>query len=175
MVIRERYDDETGVLQPGTVRYATDEVTVRDPWPTDLESCLGVIGRGSPQREAFAWHLAELAGWVAQALRSDPGRRLWLRGTFASTIWPDVDEVDVVLIYDDRVLARSDRWVLQLLASGPIELHPGRLSVTAIRHNVDSEMDIDREARRSAVRVTDPHTGNQLVTGWLEIEEGGAR
>lgn len=95
------------------------------------------------------------------------------RGEFAATLRPVSVELDVVLIYDEAVLDSPDRWVMQLLASGPIELYPGRLRLTAISHN-DGTRDIDQEAQRSTVRVQDQTTGKHLVTGWLAITEGGA-
>jgi hypothetical protein len=171
-MLRDLYD-EAGLLREGTVAYQVDEIVVREPWPVDLEACLDVIGVGSTERELLGAHLRQLVGWFARAVVADEGRRIWVRGEFAATLRPAPDELDVVLIYDQAALGSSDRWVMQLLASGPIVLHPGRLVVTAIGHN-DGTREIDQEARRSAVRVQDQTTGDHLVTGWLEITEGGA-
>lgn len=171
-MLRDLYDG-AGLLREGTERYRVDEIVVREPWLVDLEMCLDVIGTGSTERELLGAHLRQLVGWFTRAMAADQGRRIWVRGEFAATLRPAPDELDVVLVYDRAALSSPDRWVMQLLASGPIELHPGRLVVTAISHN-DGTRDVDQEARRSAVRVQDRTTGDHLVTGWLEITEGGA-
>ncbi len=170
-MLRDLYD-EAGLLREGTERYRVDEIVVAEPWPVDLDTCLAVIGVGSPERRALGLHLQHLVEWFSKALHDDIGRRVWVRGEFAGTLWPNPRELDSVLIYDRVSLASTDQWIMTLLASGPIELHPGRLIVTAISHTDDTRV-IDQESRRSAVRVRDERTGDQLVTGWLEITEGG--
>lgn len=172
-MLRDLYD-EAGLLREGAERYRVDEIVVAQPWQIDLDTGLAVIGSGSIERELLGDHLRGLVGWFTKALAVDTERRVWVRGEFASTLRPLPGDLDIVLIYDRNVLRPPESWVMSLLASGPIDLHPGRLVVTAISHT-DGTRDIDQEARRSAVRVRDPMTGDHLVTGWLEITEGGAR
>lgn len=172
-MLRDLYDD-AGLLREGAERYRVDEIVVAEPWQVDSDTALAVIASGSTDRELLGAHLWGILAWFTKALATDTERRVWVRGEFASTLRPSPGDLDIVLIYDRNELRPPDRWVMSLLASGPIELHPGRLVVTAISHT-DGTRDVDQEARRSAVRVRDPMTGDHLVTGWLEITERGAR
>lgn len=163
-----------GVLAVGAVRYQTDEVVIYDPWAFDLVSVLAVISSGSPARSRLGDHLAGLSAWIDTSL--GPETELWVRGTFASTQWPDVDSLDIVLFYDAAFLDRGAAWMLQVLAAGPLAIYPGEMSVVALRQDdsEDASWARDREARRSSRRVRDPNTDTVIETGWLRIvKEGG--
>lgn len=167
--IAAHFDRTTGVLDLGPALYKTDEVEIHAPWTAGIED-LALLGNGSPERQHLLAELTQLVEWLWQACGDDPPR-IWLRGSFGSTLWSVVEELDVVVIYEPDSMSAADRWVLRLLTAGHVELHPARMTVTALRH--DDTWAIDREARRSAVRVTDPQTGRVCKAGWIQIVKGG--
>ena len=171
MALRELFDDGTGLLAERPNPRVVDEVVVAEPWDVTLAEVLGVLGTGSPERDGLAFHLAGALEWFRNAWSADPRREVWLRGAFASTLWPEVNELNVVL-HTGGAGSVGDEWVLTMLSAQPLDLHPGRISVTSLRHSWgDYGFDRDREARRSQVAVRDPRTGEAPATGWLRITE----
>ncbi len=95
---------------------------------------------------------------------------LWVRGPFASTLWPDVDDLDVVIFYHHARLREPDSWPLQVITSGPIDLHPGRLSAHLVRVDaMEADFERDHESVRSRRRVLHPLDKTVFVTGWLRL------
>lgn len=86
-------------------------------------------------------------------------------------MWPEVNELNIVFHVGGAGSAGNE-WVLTMLSAQPLDLHPGRISVTALRHSWgDYALDRNREARRSRVAVRDPRTGEAPPTGWLRVTE----
>jgi len=72
------------------------------------------------------------------------------------------------------LLSAGDSWVLSILAAGPLNLYPGQMYVTALRHDPEAQYreDLVKESRRSMVRVQRRDDGAQMRTGWLRIASG---
>lgn len=171
MALREHFDETTGLLAEQPDPRVVDEVVIAEPWDVTLGEVVEVLGTGSADRERLASHLVGALEWFRHGWSADPRREIWLRGTFASTLWLEVNELDVVF-HIGGAGSVGDEWVLTVLSAQPRELHPGRISVTALRHSaVGYAFDRDQEARRSRVAVRDPRTGEAHSTGWLRITE----
>jgi hypothetical protein len=129
VALRDQYDDD-GILAEGPRRYHTDETIVCDPWPATLPEIEAKLASGSESRRHLLGHLVGFLSWFNRALAEDRSREVWMRGRFASTLSPEVDELDLVAHHGDEFLTTGDRWVLLVLTARPIELHPCRLVVT---------------------------------------------
>ncbi len=113
--------------------------------------------------------------WFDGSLAMDPKREAWVRGRFASTLAPEVDDLDLVVHYSALRVAEGDVWVLLALSAEPVRLDPIRVVVTPLRHDgVEYSFERDKEARRSRVRALRPETREQIVAGWIKLvgEEG---
>jgi hypothetical protein len=174
VTLRDRFDAE-GILIEGPERQRIDEVVICDPWPATLSEVESVLAPGSTSRRAAFRHLVGFMSWFDGAFALDPARAVWIRGRFASTLAPDVDDLDLVVHYGARGVAAGDLWVLQALTSEPINLDPVRLVVTPLRHDgAEYSFERDKEARRSRVRALRPGSREQIVAGWIRLvrEEG---
>jgi hypothetical protein len=174
VALRDRFDTD-GILTEGPVRQRIDDVVICDPWPASLSEIESVLGSSSASRRAVFHHLVGFLSWFDSAFVLDPAREVWIRGRFASTLAPEVDDLDVVVHYSNAWVAHGDRWVLLVLTAEPINLEPVRLVVTPLRHDgTEYSFERDKEARRSRVRAFRPETREQVVAGWIRLvgEEG---
>jgi hypothetical protein len=133
-----------------------------------------VLGSASESRRRLYAHLAGFLSWFQQALAGDQRCEVWLRGEFAATLRPEVEDLDLVVHYDGLLLSPGHSWILSILAAGPINLHPGQMDVTALRHDLEEQYgeDLVQESRRSMVRVQRRDDGEQIRTGWLKVVSG---
>jgi hypothetical protein len=174
VALRDRYDSD-GLLAVGPERHRIDERVVCEPWPATLVEIGVTIGSSSEHRRSLFDHLVGFLAWFDRALKSDDRREVWIRGRFASTLAPEVEELDLVVHYSGLAVGPGDRWVLSALAAHPIQLPPHRLVVTPLRHDdVEYTFARDQEAVRSRVRTLRPETKEQVVAGWIRVlgEEG---
>lgn len=174
MTLGDRFDTE-GILIEGPERYRTDEVVICDPWPATLFEVESVLGLGSSSRRAAFRHLQGFMSWFDGAFARDSAREVWIRGSFASTLTPEVDDLDLVVHYDAADVAAGDRWILLALTAEPLNLDPVRPVVTPLRHRgIEYLFERDKEARRSRVRALRPETREHIVAGWIRLvrEEG---
>jgi hypothetical protein len=162
--LRDFYID--GILPPGPIRSKVDETIVFLPHLASLHEVVEVVGYGSAEREGLADHLGGFVGWMPGTL--DPGWTLWVRGSFVADLSiKDPADLDLVVLGTPTI--GPNLWAFSLLSAAPVNLHPGRLTVTPI-WETNGGFDTDREAVRSSKRCQN-WNGEQITTGWIQITE----
>lgn len=162
--LRDFYVD--GILPPGSIQSQVDEKIVFRPYSASLSEVLEVIGSGSPERERLAEHLGGFVGWMPST--HDAGWTLWVRGSLVADLSvKDPGELDLVVLGTPTI--GPNLWPFSLLSAAPLNLHPGRLTVTPI-WETNGGFDTDREAVRSSKRCQNEN-GEQITTGWIQITE----
>jgi hypothetical protein len=169
VTLQDLFGDDGLLRHPQLIE--VDGAPLAVPWPATSQEIWIVLGSVSPSRRRLHAHLVGFVDWFNRAFSGDNERAVWLRGEFAATLRPEVEDLDLVVLYDGSGLTPGDSWLLRVLAAGPVNLYPGRISVTALRHDVSARYreDVIEESRRSMVRVQRPDDGEQVRTGWLRI------
>lgn len=169
MTLADRFDDD-GYLVDAPIELAEDGSPRAGPWPATRADIEATLGSASLSRQHLFAHLSGFLDWFDDALVADDRREVWLRGEFAATRRDDVEDLDLVVHYNGRRLTAGDAWILRVLSAEPFNAHPGRISVTALRHDEHQYVeDRAQEIRRSMVAVRRREDGEQVRTGWLRI------